>query len=207
MRNIITALLLLFLSTKGQSQSNFVLMPSGAAFVPEHGFLPGKKFQFYPTIHKFNFSGQKVRVELLDGRAGLKMARTNCSSIELNNESEFNGQKGAEVVLQYFQKLLPEAGIAIDSTVGDTLKVELQALDSRLIGFGSIRAHGLCQMKIAFKNVIKYYCVDITDKDEHSPISSHAFVTRKTATRIITSAAIREVIEQFFMDLKSLNNS
>ncbi|HVU57086.1 MAG TPA: hypothetical protein VHD83_18620 [Puia sp.] len=48
----------------------------------------------------------------------------------------------------------------------------------------------------------KTYCADITDKDPHSPVSSHAFVTRATGTRIITSAAIREVIERFFLDLK-----
>jgi len=40
------------------------------------------------------------------------------------------------------------------------------------------------------------YCEDITDKSPHSPISSHAFVSRKTASRVIQSASIREVIEK-----------
>jgi hypothetical protein len=42
----------------------------------------------------------------------------------------------------------------------------------------------------------------ITDKDPHSPISPNAFVTRKTATRILTSTGIRECIEAILNDLK-----
>ncbi|MEO6453809.1 MAG: hypothetical protein ABIN97_07060 [Ginsengibacter sp.] len=60
-------------------------------------------------------------------------------------------------------------------------------------------------MKINFKNISKTYCIDITDKDKHSPIGGNAFVTRKTATRVITSAAIREVIEQFLSDFKAIS--
>ena len=71
-----------------------------------------------------------------------------------------------------------------------------------MLGFGSITAHGLCKMEMQFKNVSRTYCIDITDKDPHSPISPTAFVTRKTATRVIASASIREVIEKFFIDLK-----
>jgi hypothetical protein len=78
----------------------------------------------------------------------------------------------------------------------DVLKVNLEALDARLVGFGSITAHGLCMVSTEWKGDIHHYCVDITDKDPHSPISSHAFVTRKTGTRVIASAAIREILEK-----------
>ena len=91
----------------------------------------------------------------------------------------------------------------MDSTSTDTLHVNLQAIDSRLIGVGNISAHGLCQMKIKYHDHIKTYCTDITDSDKNSPISPTAFVTRLSATRIFASASIREVIEQFFIDLKS----
>ena len=91
--------------------------------------------------------------------------------------------------------------IIADQLIGFPVN-EQAALDARLIGFGSITAHGLCKMSIVWKGNTHNYCVDITDKDPHSPISSHAFVTRKTGTRVIASAAIREVVEKIITDLE-----
>lgn len=72
-----------------------------------------------------------------------------------------------------------------------------------MIGFGVIRAHGLCQLKIRYHNATKTYCIDITDADKDSPLGKNAFVTRKTATRIIGSAAMRAALEQIFKDIHS----
>jgi hypothetical protein len=171
---------------------------------PEHGFLPGKKFTFYPTINKYDFGGKKFRLELYDQRDSLHLEHPACSGMEINNKSEFAGQEGTQVVVTYFQRLFPQAGILLDSAATDTLKVYLEALDSRLIGFGYITPHGLCQLRVQCAAIVKSYCVDITDKDPHSPISKNAFVTRKTATRVIQSAAVREAIEQFFIDLQAV---
>lgn len=181
----------------------FMLNKIGAAIVPEHGFLPGKKFPFYSTIDKYDLSTLKLRVEMFDERNSLNLQRINCSELKLTNTSEFKNSDCIYKVGQYFDKLLKESGASLDSTATDTLKINLQAIDARLIGFGYITVHGLCQMKIKYHNHFNIYCVDITDSDKHSPISPTAFVTRLTATRIIASASIREVIEQFFIDLKS----
>jgi hypothetical protein len=209
MKLLFTLLLTLLFFIKGNSQV-FIIYPIdqiGQAAMPEHGFLPGKKFQFYPTIEKYDFPGTRIRVELFDDRDSLNIIRLDCSPTETTNKSEFIGQAGTSTVYQYFQQIFSQSGIQIDTAAKDTLKIELQALDSRMIGFRKITAHGLCQMKINFKNISKIYCIDITDKDKHSPISSNAMVTRKTATRIITSAAIREVIEQFLSDLKGITKN
>jgi hypothetical protein len=171
---------------------------------PEHGFLPGKKFTFYPTINKYDFTGEKFRLELYDQRDSLHLEHLACSGMEINNKSEFAGEEGTRVVVAYFQRLFPQAGIILDSAATDTLKVYLEALDSRLIGFGSITVHGLCQMRVEGPAIAKTYCSDITDKDPHSPIGKNAFVTRKTATRVIQSASIREAIEQLFIDLQAM---
>lgn len=172
--------------------------------MPEHGFLAGKKFTFYPTIDKYNFSEMSLRIEIEDKRNELKVKTLKCSSVEISNKSEFVGNYGTSKVYEYFQFLLPQSGIRIEQTSNEVLKTELIALDCRLFGFGEITAHGLCEMKITYKNISKTYCIDITDKDKHCPISSNSWVTRKTATRIMTSAAIREVIELFLIDLKSV---
>jgi hypothetical protein len=171
---------------------------------PEHGFLPGKKFTFYPTINKYDFTGRKFRLELYDQRDSLHLEHLACSGMEINNKSEFAGEEGTRVVVAYFQRLFPQAGIILDSAATDTLKVYLEALDSRLIGFGSVTVHGLCQMRVEGAAIAKTYCSDITDKDPHSPIGKNAFVTRKTAARVIQSASIREAIEQLFIDLQAM---
>jgi hypothetical protein len=82
------------------------------------------------------------------------------------------------------------------------LEVRLTALDCRLIGFGEIAAHGLCQMEFKYKGISKTYCTDIEDGDPNAPLSKKSFVSRKTATRYMASASIRETIEKFLTDLK-----
>ena len=40
----------------------------GKEIMPEHGFLPGKKFPTYPTVNQFNFENLKLKVILYDDR-------------------------------------------------------------------------------------------------------------------------------------------
>jgi len=171
--------------------------------MPEHGFLPGTKFKLYPTIDKYDFSELKVRIELFDDRPLVKLNKTECSEMQFTNTSEFESPGTIYKVKEYLDTLLRQTGAVIDSTSTDTIQVRLEGIDTRLIGYVNVRAHGLCQMKIKYHGKAKTYCTDITDADKHSPISKNAFVTRLTATRIMTSASIREVIEQFFLDLKT----
>ena len=196
------AVLFTFIFISVATQAQYIIPLIIGATMPEHGFLPGKKFQFYPTLNKFDFVGKKLCVAFFDLRDSLQIKKLDCAKVDITNESEFAGPNGAIKVIEYFQALMPQAGIVIDSAAADTLNVYLEALDNRLIGFGSITAHGLCQMRIIHGNMVKTYCEDITDKDPHSPIGRNAFVTRKTATRVIQSASIREVIEKIFADLK-----
>ena len=175
----------------------------GAAIMPEHGFLPGKKFKFYPTIAKYDLNGRKFRVELFDDRANLKLEKLQCSDIEFTNTSEFSNSNCIYKVSKYIDTLFTQSHGFVDSTATDTLKVWFEGIDARLFGFGYIRVHGLCQMKVSYHNFTETYCTDITDADKNSPISPSAFVTRQTATRIMASAAIREIIEQIIVDLRS----
>lgn len=171
--------------------------------MPEHGFLPGRKFKYLQTVHVYDFSKHRLRVELYDTRAQMNLKQTSCSDLAFTNTSEFNSPNCIYIVGNYWIKLLSQAGANIDSMSTDTLRIKLEGIDARIIGFGYIRVHGLCQMNITYRNITKTYCIDITDADKNSPISPYAFVTRSTATRIMASAAMREVIEQFFNDLKT----
>ena len=175
--------------------------------MPEHGFLPGRKFQFYPTIGKYDLSGLNPRIEVYDDRELAKLFKVDCSDVEFTNTSEFAQPDCIHLLAKYVDTLFTQAGGVIDSSAVDTMQIHLEGIDARLIGFGKIRAHGLCQLKIRYRNVTKTYCIDITDADKDSPIGSNAFVTRKTATRVIGSAAMRETLEAFFKDLKAGNFS
>ncbi len=205
MKKIILGLLLLFSAVGAEAQHiivTFAWMPE-RAMMPEHGFLPGKKFRFYPAIGKYDLGGKRLRVELHDERDSLRLMRVDCSPVEMTKTSEFEGPYGTHVVENYIDTLFAPAGAVVDSSSSDVLKVNLEALDARLIGFGSITAHGLCMMTTEWHGTTHHYCVDVTDKDPHSPISSHAFVTRKTATRVIAAAAIREALEKVITDLQA----
>jgi len=190
--------------------SQVIVVPTGlitASIVPEHGFLPGRKFKFYPTINTYNLAGKGFRIELLDERNVLKLKKVGCSEIEFTNTSEFSTPSAIEKVKEYIDTLFTKSGAIIDSLALDTLVIELEGLDVRLIGTGYARVHGLCQMRTRYKGISRTYCIDITDADENSPISSNSLVTRLTATRIMASVSIREIIEQIIADLQVKNKT
>lgn len=182
---------------------------SQVIFIPtisydEHGFLPGKKFPIYNTIAKFNFNGKKVSVKLFDNRFLEKIDKIECSDLKLTNTSELANPQSIIKIKDYIEKIFADSNLNIDSTSVDKIEFRLEALDSRLYGVGYVKAHGLCQMKIKFNNFEKIYCTDIVDGDKNSPLSASAFVTRKTATRFMASASIRENIEKFLIDIREM---
>jgi hypothetical protein len=171
----------------------------------EYGYLPGRKFPFYQTINQYDLKGLRVRVELFDERRKLGLVNISCSPLIIENVSEFGDTKSIYKVAEYIDTLFNQTNMIIDSTSKELVEIRLQALDSRLIGFGYIKIHGLCQIEVKYKELNKIYCVDIKDGDDNSPLGSNAMVTRKGGTRVMGSAAIREVLEQFIVDLKMLN--
>jgi hypothetical protein len=170
--------------------------------MPEHGFLSGKKFPTYSTVDKYDFKNIKLKVILYDSRDSLKLNTIFCSNIPLTNTSEFEKEQGISKVWEYINKLFLESNIIIDKNATQVLEIHLAALDSRLIGFGQISAHGLCQIDVKYKNISKTYCTDIEDGDKNAPLSKTSFVSRKTATRYMASSSIRETIEKFLKELR-----
>ncbi len=185
------------------SSAQVILIPSIS--YDEHGFLPGKKFPIYSNVEKFNFKGKTVSVKIFDDRLSEKIDKIECSDLKLTNTSELANPQSIIKIKDYIEKIFANSNLNIDSTSVDKIEFRLEALDSRLYGVGYIKAHGLCQMKIKFNNFEKIYCTDIVDGDKNSPLSASAFVTRKTATRFMASASIRENIEKFLIDIREMN--
>ena len=191
---------------------NFLYLPAqvfyfpigliASATMPEHGFLPGRKFSYYPTVAKHDLKKLKVRVEVYDERDKLNLVKARCSDVEFTNTSEFESVECIYKLGKYADTLLYQSNAVLDLNTKDTLQIRLEGIDSRMIGFGYIRAHGICQINVKYHNLEQRYCIDITDADKNSPLSPNAFITRKTATRVMASAAMREVIEQMIVDLE-----
>jgi hypothetical protein len=205
-------ILILTISFTSYSQ-NQIIYPQGGAIgamsyvmakeiMPEHGFLPGKKFPTYPTVEPFDFNNLKLKVTLYNDRDEKKLSKINCSEIGITNETELKGEQGTVKVWDYLNTLFLQSKIVIETTSSDELEVRLTALDCRLIGFGQIAVHGLCQIEFKYKGITKTYCTDIEDGDKNAPLTKSSFVSRKTATRYMASASIRETIEKFLTDLK-----
>ncbi len=207
------ALFLIAHFTQAQRRDQVILLDAGLlgkiiyklgdATMPQYGFLPGKKFPTYDTRYPFDFQKRTISVTLQDMRDSLQMKRVNCSELDLKNKSEFRGEQGTLKVWQYLNHLLSTSNIVIDNAATDTLKVKLRVLDSRLFGFGQVEVHGICEMEFEFHGVSKIYCVDLEDGDPTAPLGWDSVVTRKTASRLITSASIRDLIEQFLNDFEN----
>ncbi|MGN7786850.1 hypothetical protein ACTJIJ_20120 [Niabella sp. 22666] len=173
--------------------------------MPEHGFLPGKKFPTYSLIGKYDFAGKKIKVTLFDDRASLQLKKINCSNEELTNQTEFTKDEGIAKVWLYINKLFQDANLIIDSSAAESLEVRLQALDCREIGFGKITVHGLSQISVMRNGTTTLYCTDLIDGDKTSPLRKSSFTTRKTAMRYMVSAAIRDTIEKILIGMLTTN--
>ncbi|MCG6191041.1 hypothetical protein [Maribellus maritimus] len=200
-KRILTIIILIFSINTGYSQ---IIIPIlfGEEIVPEHGFLPGRKFPIYKTINAFDFNAKSFRVELIDDRSNSQLRNIRCSSLDIENTSELASAQTIFKLKEYVDSVFSQSNLNIDSTATSSIVIKLQAIDSRITGFGKIKVHGLCQLKISVGSSENIYCCDIVDGDENAPLGSNAIVTRKTASRFMASAAIRECLEQFLFDLK-----
>ncbi len=213
MRSKLLIIVLTFATFIKSYSQNQIIYPQGGVIgslsyvlakeiMPEHGFLPRKKFPTYPAVNAFDFKGLELKVVLYNDRDERNLTKINCSEVEINNKSEFKAEQGTVKVWDYLNYLFLKSKIVIDTSSTDELEIRLAALDCRLIGFGQATIHGLCQMEFKYKGITKTYCTDIEDGEANAPLSKTSFVTRKTATRYMASASIRETIEKFLIDLK-----
>src|ERR1700760_2387778 len=98
MKRLLLLLSLCSLLTGAEAQHiiiSYGLVPDIAmATMPEHGFLGGKKFKFYPATRQYDLHGKKLRVELHDVRDSLKLQSVECFPDVLTRTSEFEGAYG-----------------------------------------------------------------------------------------------------------------
>jgi hypothetical protein len=97
-------------------------------------------------------------------------------------------------------KRLPRVGsnAKVETTAELDLKIEVEHLSFKQIGFGQVAIHGLVQLNVVKNNEAKKYCLNLSDKDNdnYSPLKWYSFDTRIGASRKMASAAMRKAVDQ-----------
>ncbi len=179
----------------------FALMSCSTA---KYGFLPGTDYKFYKPIQNIDLQGARLSLEFVDNRDNRDSIV--CSEHNLDLKTELEGGLGFSYFKEYIQTMIKESNGILDTKSETKIKLKLEALSFKLIGFGYIVAHGFIQFEVKSDYLDKRYCSDMTDKDEDAPLKWYSFVTRKTASRIMVSGSSRRAIEELLVDLqKQLN--
>lgn len=165
-----------------------------------YGYLPGSNYQYYEPLQHIDLKGKKIALTFEDKRT--EQSFISCSKIKPDNDSELEGKLGFDYFKSYFKAMLEFNHATVDSLSKDTLKITLKNISGKLIGFGSIEAHGLIEFEVNHNNTIKNYCSDMVDGDEDSPLGQFSFATRKSAFRKMVSGATRRALESFISDLE-----
>ena len=167
----------------------------------KYGFLPGVECPIYDfSIKQYDICQYKFKLNLIDKRNERLML--NCSKISPETDSEFEGQSGINFFKNYFNILIKKANGIIDSSADKNIDIEIEIISPKLIGFGYIKVHGICQINVKTEYFTKTYCCDIRDGDEGAPLEWYSIDTRKSALRKMTSASIRNCIENLISDLE-----
>ena len=169
----------------------------------KYGFLPGSDYEIYATDQQIDLNKLHINYKISDNRSSIDSIE--CSDIKLEKDSELEGDLGVKLFSKYLMTLTDSCNGILDSSSNNIYEVELQAISPKLTGFGFVTVHGLVQFKVKSKLITKTYCADIKDGDPESPVGRFSFATRKTAMRIMVSAACRKAIENFLLDVNKLS--
>lgn len=174
------------------------LMLTGCASL-YYGYLPGTSYKFYKPINIIDLKGKSYDITFKDSRSNIR--EIECSPHSLDRNTELEGNMGFSYFQQYVTQFVENNNGSIDGASLNQVTFELEALSFRLVGAFYIVMHGFVQVRVSTPNFSKVYCADMTDHDQDAPLKWYSLVTRKTATRLIVSGAVRRVLEDIMTDL------
>lgn len=207
MKKIILVFLLTFKVSSMFSQGLIVALASGpSAYIPKTKVLG--EFPLYPTINKYDFKGKEINIQFKDLRDSLKIEKTECSDIIIENKTKFNTDLGSKLVKSYLDSLFVKSNLQLAENINsEIVLVSLNVLDSKKSGFLIPKVHGICQMNFTYKNLNKTYCIDLKDGDNNAPVGRMTVISIKRAKELLICSSIREVIEQFLKDLENYKDN
>jgi hypothetical protein len=190
----------------GIAISLFGCMPAGTvnpetSQVLKYGYLPAGKYEYYPPIKKIDLQGRKFKFSVVDNRFNNKQCV--CSSLPVEIDSELEGELGIQFFEDYLKAMTEYGSGSIDTSSGESIRVELEVLSPKMIGFVFVQVHGLVQFNVISDKIKKRYCSDMVDGDSDAPFGKQAVATRRHAMRKMVSGSARRALEEFFTDLQN----
>lgn len=163
-----------------------------------YGFLPGKDFSYIENKDLGGLEGHSFNFEFIDSRPDI----TSISSFKgsLDRETELEGIKGFDFFQTFFIKAILEAGGTIDNRK-EKILIHLNAISFSLTGFIKITVHGVVDFSTTSNVIQKTYSVNMKDGDNDAPLGKNSFATRKTASRLMVSGALRRAMNLYIRDL------
>jgi hypothetical protein len=186
----------------------------------KYGFLPAKEYPFYPFSDSIHLKQKKICFIIEDRRN--EFQKLSCSDVDVERDSEVEGKNGVDYLSAYLSFLATDhssamrplqkdmitilplqavesSSVAVSQTM-DTVKIELEVLSPKLLGFIFVKVHGLVQYTAKCRYFTKRYCSDLKDGDPDSPVGSFSLDTRRDAMRKIMSASVLRVTSAFIQD-------
>ncbi len=168
----------------------------------KYGFLPGSDYEIYAPINKIDLQNYKIHYKISDKRDASN--KVQCSNVLVDRDSELEGKLGLDVFSNYLITLTDSCLGKIDSLSNNIFNIELKTIGPNLPEYGGSTVYGFVQFNISSKFINKTYCSQIKDGDDGAPLGKFSFATRKTAMRLMVSAACRNAIEEFLIDISKL---
>jgi hypothetical protein len=169
--------------------------------VLKYGYLPAGKYEYYQPIKKIDLQRRKFKYLVVDNRFNNRQSV--CSTMLVDIDSELEGELGIQFFEDYLKAMTEYGSGSIDTSSGEPIRVELEVLSPKMVGFVYVRVHGLVQFNVISDKIKKRYCSDMVDGDPDAPFGKHAVATRRHAMRKMVSGSARRALEEFFTDLQN----
>lgn len=176
----------------------FCFMMSGCSTL-YYGYLDGGEYPVYKNTEQIDLKGKQYQIEIVDSR--LVRTTVECAPYKIDRNTELEGDRGMQLLKQYIEQSIVNANGQIAKVSSNIVRIELMAISFNLSGVVNITATGVSQIAMTYKNQTKSYCSLASDADKNSPLKWYSFETRKDASRIISSFAIRQTVDKLLQDL------
>lgn len=168
-----------------------------------YGYLPGSDYKMLKPEREIDLQGKSFNIEFRDSRGTNN--KINCSAYLLDRETELEGALGAQYFRESLTAMIQGSNGKIDPASLNRIVVDLEGVSFKLIGAIYAVGHGFVQFKVTSPSLNKTYCADMTDNDDDAPLKWYSLVTRKTASRLMVSGAMRRAAESFVRELAGSN--
>jgi hypothetical protein len=168
------------------------------AGVMRYGYLSPGPYRYYESTQTVDLLQKHFALLILDKRAGVTSIA--CSQEPMERLSSLEGDP-IGYLHDYLRAFINNCNGIYDSASADTLILELEAFDSKIIGFGWGRVFAYVQFKAQYRQFTNSYCLELGDGDPGAPLGKASLSFRDSAPYIMVSGCTRLLFERLIADL------